>query len=165
MVSKILVIALEDLINFYKFSHLLTIKHPDNNEKAPSSPRPFLDKNIQSFVLPQLSETSTDETIVSSLRCQPDCRRIKTEADDSAPWGATAFLWCLPPISPLQFQSSGSLTRERRNSYHSLSIENLAQFPLSFHICMTSNVRIIPLRNNRLKVFPYSLGVLKNLEF
>ena len=49
---------------------------------------------------------------------------------------------------------------------HAISLENrgLAQFPVSYYSCMTSNVRIIDLRNNKLKAFPDSLSVFKNLE-
>ena len=135
-------------------------------KKAHPVPDLPLDKNIQSFV--RNSETYVVETHRFFTETVNLTARIKTEADEpDFPGALLSSRPCLQSTSAdPKSRCLDTIKKKFSELNHAISLENrgLAQIPHSYFSCMTSNVRIIDLRNNKLKVFPDSLSVFKNLE-
>jgi len=121
-------------------------------------PELCLDKNIQSFV--KKTQNYADETHKFFIETLNLTARLKTETDEE-------------PISTRFFQSPrdlktsfSNLKKKFSELNHSINLDNknLTQFPIQYYSCMTQNVRIIDLRNNKLKKFPEEVVNFKNLE-
>ena len=122
----------------------------------------YIDKNIQNFV--KKNRNYVDQTQKFFCESQNLTARLKTEEvedDKSSSINENASNFFKSPRGAL-----GNLKKKFMELNHAINLENknISQFPMQYYNYMPHNVKIIDLRNNKLKKFPEEIINFKNLE-
>ena len=120
------------------------------------------DSNIQNFIRKNTNYTA--ETHRFFCESQNLTQRLKTEEiEDEKPLNSNEDFF----KSPRNISNSlGNMKKKFLELNHAINLENknISEFPMQYYSYMPQNVRIIDLRNNKLKKFPEEIINFKNLD-